>query len=193
MSLLIQSAAQLPWFIGPSPHFFPALIPEAAVGGGGLSFGRVQVLTLAVSLALMVSVHRLVFHSRLGVSMRAVAFDPKLASLMGVNADRVISLTFAVGSALGAAGGVLVAMNYPRIEATMGVMLGLKAFIAAVLGGIGHVRGAMLGGLVIGLTEALVAGYGSSSYRDAVAFGVLILILILKPAGLLGRSAPEKV
>lgn len=194
VSMLIQSVAQLPFFMGPSPQFFPPLLPNVSLFSfGGVSVGSLQAVTVVASLALMVALHRLVFHTRLGSAMRAVSFDGKTAALMGIDTNRVVALTFVIGSALAAAAGILVGMSYPRIEPTMGVLLGLKAFVAAVLGGIGNIRGAMAGGLTIGVVEALAVGYGSSSYRDAVAFGILILVLIFKPSGIFGRAVAEKV
>ncbi|AKU93079.1 branched-chain amino acid ABC transporter permease [Vulgatibacter incomptus] len=194
VSMLIQAVGQLPWFMGPSPQFFPTLLPNGPlVELGGVSITRLQAVSFVSALALMAALHRLIFHSRLGTAMRAVSFDSRVASLMGINPDRVIAFTFVLGSALAAAAGILVGMSYPRIEPMMGVMLGLKAFVAAVLGGIGNLKGAMAGGILIGLIEALVVGYGTSSYRDAVAFGILIFVLLVKPSGLFGRVATEKV
>lgn len=194
VSMFIQAVGQLPWFMGPSPHFFPSLLPNVPLFAvAGVSITSLQAVTFGSALALMTGLHRLIFHSRLGAAMRAVSFDGRTASLMGINPDFVVGFTFALGSALAAAAGILVGLGYPRIEPTMGVMLGLKAFVAAVLGGIGNIRGAMVGGVLIGLTEALVVGYGASSYRDAVAFAILILILVFKPSGLFGRAAAEKV
>jgi branched-chain amino acid transport system permease protein len=125
--------------------------------------------------------------------MRAVSFNLDAAKLMGINTDRIIALTFALGSALAAAGGILVSLLYPKIDPQMGVMPGLKAFVAAVLGGIGNIPGAMIGGLVLGLAEVMAVWAGASTYRDAIAFVVLILILLLKPEGILGKGAVEKV
>jgi branched-chain amino acid transport system permease protein len=125
--------------------------------------------------------------------MRAVSFNLQSAKLMGINTDRIIAFTFALGSALAAAAGVLVAIRIPRIDPLMGILVGLKAFVAAVLGGIGNIPGAMLGGLLIGITETMVSGYLSSTYKDAVAFAILILILLFRPSGLLGTVAQEKV
>lgn len=194
ISMFIQAVGQLPWFMGPAPHFFPSLIPnEPLLSLGQVSLGTLQVVTFGSTLAMMVGLHRLIFHTKLGAAMRAVSFDGRTASLMGINPDLVIGFTFALGSALAAAAGILVGLGYPRIEPTMGVMLGLKAFVAAVLGGIGNIKGAMVGGIVIGLTEALVVGYGASSYRDAVAFAILLGILVFKPSGIFGRAAAEKV
>lgn len=194
VSMLIQAIGQLPFFMGPSPRFFPELLPNVnLVSMGGVALGSLQAVTLTSALVLMVGLHRLVFHTKLGSAMRAVSFNGQAAALMGIDTNRVIALTFVVGSALAAAAGILVGMSYPRIEPTMGVLLGLKAFVAAVLGGIGNIRGAMVGGLTIGLVEAMAVGYGSSSYRDAVSFGILILVLIFKPSGLFGRTVAEKV
>ena len=131
--------------------------------------------------------------TKIGTAMRAVSFNPEAAALMGVNTDVVISFTFALGSALAAAAGILWAVNYPSIDPLMGILPGLKAFVAAVLGGIGNLPGAALGGIIIGVTETLVSGYISSTYRDAIAFAVLILILLVKPSGLLGKKETEKV
>jgi branched-chain amino acid transport system permease protein len=125
--------------------------------------------------------------------MRAVALNPRAAQLVGINNDVVISFTFGLGSALAGAGGILYALNYPSIDPLMGVMPGLKAFVAAVLGGIGNIPGAALGGLLIGVVETYVGGSAWSTYKDAIAFAVLILVLLLRPAGLLGRVTVEKV
>lgn len=194
VSLLIQALGQLPWFMGPSPQYFPAILPNWTVfTWGQATFNGLQLVTIVTTTLLMLALHRLVFHSQTGLKMRAVAFDRRTAALMGIDANRVVVATFALGSALAAAAGILVGLNYPRIEPTMGVMLGLKAFVAAVLGGIGNLQGAMLGGLLIGMTESLVVGYGTSSYRDAVAFSVLIGVLLVRPSGLLGKAGVEKV
>ncbi len=178
---------------GPTPNYFGILPRREALTLGGLSVGYVDVITLAVSLVLMVVLQRVVFHSRIGLAMRAVSWNAQTASLMGINVDFIISFTFVLGSVLAAAAGLLYASKYPSVHPLMGLMPGLKAFVAAVLGGIGSVPGAMLGGLLLGLAEQLVAGYWSSSWRDAVAFALLILILLVKPSGLLGRSDAEKV
>jgi branched-chain amino acid transport system permease protein len=153
----------------------------------------VDLVTIVTSLVLMVVLQRIVFHTRMGTAMRAVSWNPSVAALMGVNIDLVISFTFALGSVLAAVAGILYASKYPSVHPLMGLMPGLKAFVAAVLGGIGNVPGAMLGGLLLGIAEQLVSGYYTSSWRDAVAFGILILILLVKPSGLLGRGTAEKV
>ena len=194
VSMLIQAIGQLPFFMGPSPRFFPPLLPNRSLlSVAGVGVTTLQAVTLGSAVLLMIGLHRLVFHTRFGAAMRAVSFDGRTAGLMGIDANRVIALTFMVGSALAAAAGILVGLSYPRIEPTMGVLLGLKAFVAAVLGGIGNIRGAMVGGMTIGLVEAMAVGYGSSSYRDAVAFGILILVLVFKPSGIFGKAVVEKV
>lgn len=125
--------------------------------------------------------------------MRAVSSNPKVASLLGINPDRIIALTFIAGSALAGIGSVLVGIKYPKIDPLMGMMIGLKAFVAAVLGGIGNLGGAVVGALIMGLSEEMVVAYLSSTYRDALAFSLLILILIFKPTGLFGKNTTEKV
>ncbi len=125
--------------------------------------------------------------------MRAVSFNPTAASLMGININAVISFTFIIGSSLAGAAGILYGLNYPSIDPLMGILPGLKAFVAAVLGGIGNIPGAALGGMIIGLLETFVTGYISPTYRDAIAFGILILILLFKPTGILGKKEVEKV
>jgi branched-chain amino acid transport system permease protein len=141
----------------------------------------------------MVGLNLVIYRTRIGRAMRAVSFSREAASLMGIPTDRIITFTFALGSALAAAAGFLVALTTPRLDPLMGLLPGLKAFVAAVLGGIGSIPGAMIGGLVMGVAETLVAGYVSSTYRDAIAFAVLIVILLVRPSGILGRALTEKV
>src|SRR5690606_21751536 len=191
LSLLIENAAQL--FFGADPKFFPQLIPEALIDRGGLSLTNQQVIVLATALGLMILLNLFIYRTRTGKAMRAVSFNLDAAKLMGINTDRIIALTFALGSSLAAAGGILVSINIPGIDPLMGVMTGLKAFVAAVLGGIGNIFGAVLGGLILGLAEVMVSGYGSSTYRDAIAFVILIVILLFKPTGILGKGQVEKV
>jgi branched-chain amino acid transport system permease protein len=142
---------------------------------------------------LMLGLRSIVLHTRVGKAMRAVSHNHTAAALMGISVDRIISFTFVLGSTLAAAAGVLVALQNPKIEPLMGIMPGLKAFVAAVLGGIGNVPGAVLGGLVMGIAEVMVVGYLSPTYRDAIAFVLLILILLVRPAGILGKATAEKV
>ena len=152
-----------------------------------------QVIVIVVSVVLMVVLQLIVYRTKIGTAMRAVSLNPKAAILMGVNNDVVISFTFGLGSALAAAGGILYALNYPSIDPLMGVMPGLKAFVAAILGGIGNIPGAALGGLILGTVETFVSGSQFSTYKDAIAFAILIIILLFRPAGLLGKFTVEKV
>ena len=192
VSLFLEYAGQ--FFFGAAPKKFPDILPVLPITKiGGLSLNSNQLVVLAVTLILLVALRFVVMKTRIGTAMRAVSFNPEAAALMGVNTDVVISFTFALGSALAAAAGILWAVNYPSIDPLMGILPGLKAFVAAVLGGIGNLPGAALGGLIIGVTETLVSGYISSTYRDAIAFAVLILILLVRPSGLLGKKEIEKV
>ena len=160
---------------------------------GNITITAQQVIILVVTVILMVLLQFIVKKSRIGKAMRAVSLDKDAAELMGINVNTTISFTFALGSALAGAAGVLVGLYYSSINPFMGVMPGLKAFVAAVFGGIGIIPGAMVGGYCIGMVEVLVSGYGNSKFRDAVVFAILILILIVKPAGLFGKNTREKV
>ncbi|HTQ36380.1 MAG TPA: branched-chain amino acid ABC transporter permease [Steroidobacteraceae bacterium] len=190
VSLLLQNLGQR--IFGANPRSFPALFPVHQFHAGGIVVSSAQIMVFAVALVLLFLLRHVVLHTRTGTAMRALSFNPVAASLVGVNNDRVISFTFALGSALAAAGGILYASNYPSIDPLMGTLPGMKAFVAAVLGGIGNIAGAAVGGLVLGLVETAVVALGGSTYRDAVAFAVLILILLLRPEGLLGRRIAEK-
>jgi branched-chain amino acid transport system permease protein len=152
-----------------------------------------QVISLMVALAMMVGLQQLVFKTRFGKAMRAVSFDPKVAALLGVPVDTVIAVTFMLGSALAACAGLLYAIKDKSVQPLIGVFIGLKAFIAAVIGGIGNLKGAVVGALLLGLCEEFVVGLSASSWRDAVAFGFLIIVLLVRPEGLFGRFQPEKV
>lgn len=192
VSLFLEYAGQ--FIFGAAPKSFPAILPVSAVIHiGGVILNSNQIIVLGVTLCLLVGLHWIVAKTRMGIAMRAVSFNPEAAALMGINTDNVISFTFALGSALAAAGGILWAIIYPAIDPLMGIQPGLKAFIAAVLGGIGNLPGAALGGVIIGVTETLVSGYISSTYRDAIAFAILILILLVRPSGLFGKKQTEKV
>jgi branched-chain amino acid transport system permease protein len=201
VSFLLEYGFQLqPWFSrpfefppGPTPRYFPEILARQQWDLGGVEISNYDLIGLGVAFALMLALQWIVYRTRFGTAMRAVSFDPKVAELMGIPVDRVIAWTFVLGSALAAAAGVLTAVPRPKIEPLFGLMSGLKAFVAAVLGGIGSVPGAMAGGLVLGLAEEYVASYTSSSYRDAIAFAVLILVLLLRPEGLFGRASVEKV
>jgi len=192
VSLFLEYGGQL--VLGADPKFFPQIIKsENLLASGGLVISNFFVIVLTVSVVLLVGLELIVKKTRIGKAMRAVSFNREAANLMGIATDNVITFTFALGSALAAAAGVLVALNYPKIEPLMGLMPGLKAFVAAVLGGIGNITGAMLGGMIMGVSETLVKGYISSTYAEAIAFVILIVILIFKPSGLFGRGAGEKV
>ncbi len=192
VSLLLQNTGQL--VFGADPKFFPTLLESRELWRvGALAISNIQVAVLATALVLMASLEFVVMRTRFGRAMRAVSFDTPAAALMGVPVDRVIQGTFVLGSALAAAAGILVGLSNPKIDPLMGLMPGLKAFVAAVLGGIGSVPGAMVGGLLLGVIETLVAGYLSSTYRDAIAFVVLVVILLYRPTGIFGTSRAEKV
>ncbi len=191
VSLFLENAGQL--VFGPDPKFFPSLAPHADFIVAGVRVTSEQLTVIGVSFLLMVLLRFFIQKTRTGKAMRAVSFNLDTAKLMGISTDRIIAITFALGSALAAAAGVLIGMQIPKIDPLMGIIYGLKAFVAAVLGGIGNVPGAVLGGLLIGTSEVMVVGYLSSTYRDAIAFGILILVLILRPQGILGRVQREKV
>ncbi|HEY1848478.1 MAG TPA: branched-chain amino acid ABC transporter permease, partial [Opitutaceae bacterium] len=191
MSLFLEYTGQL--VFGATPRAFPPIFPSRSFSLHGLIISMNQLVVIVVAGALMLVLQYAVFRTRIGTAMRAVALNPTAARLVGVNIDVVISFTFGLGSALAAAGGVLYAINYPSIDPLMGVVPGLKAFVAAVLGGIGNIPGAALGALILGLVETFVDGSRWSTYKDAIAFAILIGILIFKPAGLLGRFTAEKV
>lgn len=192
VSLLIQNLGQV--LFGSDPRVFPPIVEtKALLGEGGLVLNNIQVLVIGVSALLMLALHWFVHHTKTGTAMRAVSFDIEIASLMGVPADRIIALTFIIGASLAGAASILYGLSYPKIEPLLGVMIGLKAFVAAVFGGIGNIVGAAVGGILIGLAEAFTVYYVSSSFRDAIAFAILILVLLFRPAGLFGQVRKEKV
>ena len=198
LSIVLQTLAMLVW--GPNPMVFPDLLPTIPIQWQGAFIAPKQLLILAVSAVLMAALVLLIQYSRLGRAMRAVSESPSMAMLMGINPDKIIALTFMIGAALAAVAGLLVAMNYNIVHFTMGFILGLKAFTAAVLGGIGNVPGAVLGGLLLGIIESLGAGYIGditggflgSHYQDIFAFAVLILVLLFRPSGLLGERVADR-
>lgn len=192
VSLLLENGGIL--LFGASPKFFPQIIVAKNIPLGlGVTISNQQVIILVVSLVLMFALRFIVLKTRVGKAMQAVSHNPTAAALMGISVDRIITFTFMIGSMLAAAAGVLVALQNPKIEPLMGIMPGLKAFVAAVLGGIGNIPGAVLGGLVMGIAEVLVVGYVSPTYRDAIAFVLLIVILLVRPSGILGKNTAEKV
>lgn len=158
-----------------------------------LTVTTLQIIILAVTIAIMLFLQYIVRYTWAGKAMRAVSYDSDAARLMGINVDNTISVTFALGSAFAAVAGILLGLYYNTIQPLMGIMPGLKAFVAAVIGGIGLIPGAMVGGFALGIFETMVSGYWSSKMRDPIVFLLLILILLIKPAGLLGKSNTEKV
>lgn len=192
VSLFLQYSGQV--VFGASPKTFPTVLEDRTL----LKFGEIEVqlfdLTiLAVAVIFMAALHYMIHHTKVGKAMRAVSTNSMAASLMGIDTDKIIARTFIIGSSLAGVGSMLVGMKYPKIDPLMGMVIGLKAFVAAVLGGIGNLAGAVLGGIIMGLSEEMVVGYLSSTYRDALAFSILIIILFFRPAGLLGKWQTEKV
>jgi branched-chain amino acid transport system permease protein len=196
MSLFLQNLALMIW--GGEIRSYPRDVLPKVFFTNAISFGDVviswtQVFILSVTVVFMASLHFIIHRTNIGIAMRAVSQDKTTAALMGINVNRVISFTFCIGSSMGAVAGILVGLYYNAIFHMMGFIMGVKAFAAAVLGGIGSVPGAMLGGGLLGIAEALGAGYLSSAYRDGISYGVMILIILFKPSGLIGRSTAEKV
>lgn len=191
VSYLLENLAQL--VFGSGGKRVPTIINIGTIEIGSFSLSGISVITLAVSLVSMAALIILVYKTKMGKAMRAVSEDMGTARLMGVNVNSTISFTFALGSALAGIGAVLYCCAYPQISPTMGSMLGLKAFVAAVLGGIGSIPGAVIGGFAIGMMETIVSAIGLSTWKDAVVFAVLILVLIIKPTGILGKKTAEKV
>ncbi len=198
VSIVLQTVAMMIW--KPNPIVFPDLLPTDPVPVFGAILAPKQILILVVAAAMMAGLLLLVNRTKLGRAMRATAESPRIASLMGVDANRVIAATFAIGAALAAVAGVLVALNYNIVHFSMGFIPGLKAFTAAVLGGIGNITGAMLGGLLLGIIESLGAGYIGdltggflgSHYQDIFAFAVLILVLLFRPSGIMGERVADR-
>lgn len=199
ISLLLEYGFQQKHIFGPTPQSFPvAMIPwisQNLIESHGLVVSRVDALVLLITLALMIGLSYVVLRTKTGLALRAVSFRFDTAALMGININRIISFTFILGSCLAAAAGILYSIKYPKVEPLMGLLPGVKAFVAAVFGGIGSITGAVVGGLVLGLVEVLVIGYlpSGSQYKDAIAFVILIVILLVKPSGLFGKNVVEKV
>lgn len=196
VSMLLEFGGQHPWVFGPTPQSFPRILPPGQLKlGSGVVLDVVDLLIFGLTLALMIGLSCIVKFTRAGMALRAVSFRFDTASLMGINTDRIISFTFCLGSALAAVAGVLWGIKYRQVDPLMGLVPGLKAFVAAVLGGIGNITGAVVGGLLLGLTEVMVIAYlpSGSQYRDGVAFVILIIILLVKPSGLFGTNVVEKV
>lgn len=194
ISLFLQYFTQLEFVFGAIPQPFPELmLRETAFTLMGVPVSNLQLMVLGLSIFFMIVLQWIVYRTKLGKGMRAVSESTEYAAMLGVPVNRVISFTFILGSVLAAAAGILSSMMYPRVDAMMGSLLGLKAFVAAVLGGIGSLPGAVLGGVLMGLAESLTVGYLSSSFRDAIAFAILIVVLLIRPSGLLGKIRMEKV
>jgi branched-chain amino acid transport system permease protein len=197
VSLFLENVGQLPWAFGTQPQPMAQLVRDRTLFQvAGVHVHIVDVMVIVVAVLLMVALQWLVFGTKLGRAMRAVSFDTRVAALMGINVDAVISFTFVTGSALAAAAGLLFALKYQQLQqpaAPSWVLLGLKCFVAAVIGGIGNVRGAVLGGLLIGLLEMFGAAYLSAGLRDVYVFSLLIAVLLFRPTGLLGKAVVEKV
>ena len=179
--------------LNPYPKHIPHFMPDVSWVLGGVHISSLQVVVIVLSLVLMVILDLMVRRTMVGMAMRAISWDKTIVPLMGVPVDFVISVTFAIGTALGGVAGVMYGIAYPVIDPYMGIMVGWKAFISAVIGGIGNIRGAMIGGYILGLIEILVVAFLPSTYRDFVAFTLLLILLIFRPYGILGKPRPQKV
>jgi branched-chain amino acid transport system permease protein len=179
--------------IYPYPQSVPTLLPEITWTIGGVTISLLQVIIILLSLGLMLLLDFIVRRTMVGMAMRAISWDKTIVPLMGVPLNLVISVTFALGTGLGAAAGVMYSQAFPVIDPYMGVLIGWKAFISAVVGGIGNIRGAMIGGFILGAVEIMVAAFLPSTYRDFVAFTLLLVLLIFRPYGILGQPRPQKV
>ncbi len=195
MSIFLQNLAMIIWGSRPKPfaqEAVPDYLKTTAFEMGDVTLTWMHLFIFGVTFAIMIGLNLIITKTRIGTAMRALSQNRVASQLMGINVNRVISFTFALGSAMGAVAGVLVAMYYNTLYPTMGYVAGVKAFAAAVLGGIGSVPGAMMGGIVLGVAEALGAGYVSSLYRDGVAYAVMIAVIIFRPSGLLGKAVVDK-
>lgn len=192
VELILQNGMRVLPFVGPNPRQFPTMDTKI-FNFGMLSISNIQFIVIISSAVLMLVLNYVINYTKTGRAMRAVSYDMGAASLMGVNVNKTIATTFVIGSILAAAGGVLYATAYPQIDPTMGYIPGLKAFVAAVLGGIGSIPGAMLGGVILGVAETMTKAYLSSQYADAISYCILIVILLVKPTGLLGSKKVVKV
>ncbi|WP_038073810.1 branched-chain amino acid ABC transporter permease [Treponema sp. C6A8] len=192
VELILQNVMRVLPFVGPNPRQYPTM-PLLNYSLGVVSISNLQLIVIISSALLMVALNILVNYTKTGKAMRAVSFDMGASSLMGISVNKTIAITFVIGSVLAGAGGVLYATAYPQIDPMMGYMPGLKAFVAAVLGGIGSIPGAMVGGVILGIAETLTKGFISSQYADAISFAILIVILLVKPTGLFGSKRTVKV
>ena len=192
VELILQNLMRVLPFVGPDPRQFPTM-PTKSFSLSFVSISNIQLVVIILSAVLMVLLNYIVNYTKTGKAMRAVSFDLGAASLMGISVNRTIATTFVIGSVLAGAGGVLYATAYPQIDPVMGYIPGLKAFVAAVLGGIGSIPGAMLGGIILGIAETMTKAYISSQYADAISYCILIVILLVKPSGILGKKTHVKV
>lgn len=199
VELILQNTMRVLPFVGPDPRQYPTMATKVytyatrAFPKGLISISNIQLIVIISSAVLMIALNYLINYTKTGKAMRAVSYDMGAASLMGISVNRTIAVTFVIGSVLAGAGGVLYATAYPQIDPMMGYIPGLKAFVAAVLGGIGSVPGAMVGGVILGIAETMTKAYLSSQYADAISYCILIVILLVKPTGLLGKKRSIKV
>lgn len=193
VSLFLEYFGSLKFVFGPNYRVVTRPIEEVQWHLAGITISNIQVTVMVTVLIMLAALQYLIYRTKVGMAMRTVSVDHNAARLMGVNVDTTISITFAIGSAFAAVGGVLYAISYPQIHPFMGIMPGLKAFTAAVLGGIGIIPGAVLGAIIMGQVETLTSAFLASQARDAIAFGILILVLLVRPTGILGRNEPDKV
>ncbi len=191
VSYFLQNAAQLLW--SSSTKVFPTIIPNGGISLGALSISYLTLITIATCVLVMICLTLFINRTKTGRAMRACSEDKGASTLMGINVNRIISITFAIGSGLAAIAAVLLCATYPSVFPTLGAMPGIKAFTAAVFGGIGSIPGAFLGGLLLGVIEIFAKAYISTQLSDAIVFAVLIIVLLIKPTGLLGKSIREKV
>ena len=192
VELILQYLMRILPFVGPNPRPFPTM-PVHNFTFNVVSVSSTTLIVIITSAVLMILLNFIVNHTKTGKAMQAVSYDLQASALMGINVNRIIAVTFLIGSILAGAGGVLYATAYPLIDPMMGYIPGLKAFVAAVLGGIGSIPGAMAGGIILGIAETLTKGYLSSQYADAISYGILIVILLIKPTGLFGKKTSVKV
>lgn len=190
VSIILQNAVQLIW--GPDPRNLPSPFTNSQISFGGLGINQQRLFVVLVSIILIIILYYVIQKSKIGIAMRACAFDMDVAKLMGIKANNIIMFTFAIGASLAASAGTLLAPIF-SVYPTMGVMATVKAFVVVLMGGVGNITGAIAGGFILGLVETYAAGYWSSEYKDVIAFVIMILVLLLKPAGLFGKQVQEKV
>lgn len=193
VELILQNLMRVLPFVGPNPRQYPQMALRQFNIGDICSISNLQIIVITSAAILMLLLYLLVNHTKTGKAMQAVSFDMQASALMGINVNKTIATTFVIGSILAGAGGVLYALAYPRIEPTMGYIPGLKAFVAAVLGGIGSIPGAMFGGVILGISETMTKAYLSSQYADPISYSLLIIILLVKPTGIFGKKRTVKV